>query len=92
MFWVPQTGSVGLGVSILSYGGGVQFGVITDTDSNVPVAVVGIGNATAIAASTTHSCALRSDETVVCWGSGGYGQLGDGTSTDSNVPVQVLGF
>ena len=31
MFWVPQTGSVGLGVSILSCGGGVQFGVIADT-------------------------------------------------------------
>ena len=31
LFWVPQSGSVGLGVSILSYGGGVQFGVITDT-------------------------------------------------------------
>ena len=31
MFWVPQSGHVGLGVSILSYGGGVQFGVITDT-------------------------------------------------------------
>lgn len=31
MFWVPQTGTVGLGVSILSYGGGVQFGVISDT-------------------------------------------------------------
>ena len=31
MFWVPQSGDVGLGVSILSYGGGVQFGVITDT-------------------------------------------------------------
>jgi diacylglycerol O-acyltransferase len=31
MFWVPQTGSVGLGVSVLSYGGGVQFGVIADT-------------------------------------------------------------
>lgn len=30
MFWVPQTGSVGLGVSILSYGGGVQFGVMAD--------------------------------------------------------------
>ncbi len=30
MFWVPQSGDVGLGVSILSYGGGVQFGVITD--------------------------------------------------------------
>ena len=32
MFWVPQSGDVGLGVSILSYGGGVQFGVITDTE------------------------------------------------------------
>ncbi|NPC55791.1 wax ester/triacylglycerol synthase family O-acyltransferase [Caenimonas soli] len=31
MFWVPQSGDIGLGVSILSYGGGVQFGVITDT-------------------------------------------------------------
>ena len=31
LFWVPQSGSVGLGVSILSYGGGVQFSVISDT-------------------------------------------------------------
>lgn len=30
MFWVPQTGDIGLGVSILSYGGQVQMGVITD--------------------------------------------------------------
>ena len=30
LFRVPQSGTVGLGVSILSYGGGVQFGVITD--------------------------------------------------------------
>jgi diacylglycerol O-acyltransferase / wax synthase len=31
MFWVPQSGDIGLGVSILSYGGFVQFGVITDS-------------------------------------------------------------
>ena len=31
LFWVPQSGDVGLGVSILSYGGGVQFGVISDS-------------------------------------------------------------
>ncbi|MBA3058075.1 MAG: wax ester/triacylglycerol synthase family O-acyltransferase [Gammaproteobacteria bacterium] len=31
LFWVPQSGSVGLGVSILSYGGGVQFSVVSDT-------------------------------------------------------------
>ena len=30
MFWVPQSGDIGLGVSILSYAGGVQFGLITD--------------------------------------------------------------
>lgn len=30
MFWVPASGEVGVGVSILSYGGGVQFGLITD--------------------------------------------------------------
>jgi diacylglycerol O-acyltransferase len=30
MFWVPASGDVGVGVSILSYGGGVQFGLITD--------------------------------------------------------------
>ena len=30
MFWVPQSGHIGVGVSILSYAGGVQFGLITD--------------------------------------------------------------
>jgi WS/DGAT/MGAT family acyltransferase len=30
MFWVPQTGGIGVGISILSYDGGVQFGLVTD--------------------------------------------------------------
>jgi WS/DGAT/MGAT family acyltransferase len=30
MFWVPQSGDIGLGVSILSYNGHVQFGLISD--------------------------------------------------------------
>ena len=30
MFWVPASGDIGVGVSILSYGGGVQFGLVTD--------------------------------------------------------------
>jgi len=29
-FWVPQSGDIGMGVSILSYNGQVQFGLITD--------------------------------------------------------------
>ncbi len=30
IFWVPSSGDVGLGVSIVSYAGGVQFGVVAD--------------------------------------------------------------
>ena len=30
MFWVPQSGGIGIGVSILSYNGQVQFGLVTD--------------------------------------------------------------
>jgi hypothetical protein len=30
MFWVPQSGDIGMGVSILTYAGKVQFGLITD--------------------------------------------------------------
>jgi WS/DGAT/MGAT family acyltransferase len=29
-FWVPQSGGIGMGISILSYDGQIQFGVITD--------------------------------------------------------------
>jgi hypothetical protein len=30
MFWVPQSGHMGLGISILSYAGGVLLGIATD--------------------------------------------------------------
>jgi len=30
LFWVPQSGDIGMGVSILSYDGKVQFGLISD--------------------------------------------------------------
>ena len=30
MFWVPQSGDIGMGVSIISYDGKVQFGLTTD--------------------------------------------------------------
>ena len=29
-FWVPQSGGIGMGVSILSYDGRIQFGLVTD--------------------------------------------------------------
>ncbi|KZZ21861.1 hypothetical protein A3749_17155 [Oleiphilus sp. HI0078] len=30
MFWVPQTGDIGLGLSIISYAGQIQFGLVGD--------------------------------------------------------------
>lgn len=38
-----------------------------------------------------HSCAVRDDGTVHCWGRNDMGQLGDGTTTDRATPVQVAG-
>jgi diacylglycerol O-acyltransferase / wax synthase len=31
VFWVPQSGDIGMGISVMSYDDGVQFGIITDT-------------------------------------------------------------
>lgn len=32
LFWVPSSGEIGMGVSILSYNGQIRFGLITDTN------------------------------------------------------------
>ena len=36
----------------------------------------------------SHTCALRDDETLWCWGSNFYDALGTGDQQDSDVPVQ----
>jgi WS/DGAT/MGAT family acyltransferase len=42
MFWVPQCGSIGIGMSIFSYAGTVQFGITIDRSIQVdPEAVMG---------------------------------------------------
>ena len=68
-----------------------QLGNASTIDSNAPVQVSGLTNATSISAGYTHSCASRSDGTVRCWGANFTGQLGNGTATDSTVPVTVSG-
>ncbi len=44
-----------------------------------------------VAAGLVHTCAVRSDGTVWCWGRNDKGQLGDATTTDATSPVQVTG-
>ena len=50
---------------------------------------VSVPGAVAVAAGTSHACALLSDATVRCWGSNVSGQLGDGTRTPRGTPVTV---
>jgi alpha-tubulin suppressor-like RCC1 family protein len=52
--------------------------------SNVSVSVPDLPNdITQIASGYDHSCAIRKNDNVVCWGANNYGQLGDGTVTPS---------
>ena len=45
--------------------------------------VSGLTNLIQLGAGPTHSCALRGDGTVWCWGANNYGQLGDGLAHQS---------
>ncbi len=42
-----------------------------------------------LSAGGQHTCSIRSDGSVWCWGANGNGQLGNGTTTDSNAPMPV---
>lgn len=56
--------------------------------SRAPVQVP-LDAVTSVAVGGSHTCALRSDGTVWCWGLNTTGQLGDGTSVSSHVPVRA---
>ncbi|MDQ3035456.1 MAG: hypothetical protein M3Y87_23830, partial [Myxococcota bacterium] len=60
--------------------------------SDVPVGVVEVDDAVAIAAGASHTCAIRAGGEVACWGEGATMQLGDGTRTWSGRPVAVRGL
>jgi alpha-tubulin suppressor-like RCC1 family protein len=61
------------------------------------VAVPGRGEAAALLKGVVqadgggdHTCAVRTDGTVWCWGDNDFGQLGDGTSVARLMPVKVV--
>jgi alpha-tubulin suppressor-like RCC1 family protein len=59
-----------------------------------PTQAVGVANATEIYAAISHTCALISDGTLMCWGDNTYGQLGGvsllGTRTSTPIAVPNL--
>lgn len=74
-------------------GNGV-LGNNSTTDSTTPVAVSTSGvlngkTITRIVAGMYHTCAMTSEDKIVCWGYNGYGQLGNNSTTTSRVPVYI---
>ncbi len=57
-----------------------------------PTVVVDLVDATGLTTRGGHSCALRRDGSVVCWGHNEHGQLGDGTTTNRPAPRAVRGL
>ncbi len=72
------------------YNGNGQLGDGTNSSRNVAVNVDGLGSGVArISTGGYHSCAVRSDQSLRCWGYNGYGQLGVGSNSDHNRPQLV---
>ena len=56
------------------------------------VAQVPFDDVVQVAAGYEHTCALKADGTVQCWGSNSSGQLGDGSTTDRLMGAPVSGL
>jgi hypothetical protein len=45
---------------------------------------------TKLSAGYGHTCIIKQNGSLWCWGNNKYGQLGDGTYEDKNLPVQII--
>lgn len=71
-------------------GGNGRLGDGFSTFSRVtPNAVAGGFTFTRISAGAAHTCGVRTDGVVLCWGNNANGRLGDGTTTQRLLPTPV---
>jgi alpha-tubulin suppressor-like RCC1 family protein len=61
-------------------------------DSALPATVPSLADAATVAVGDDHSCALKTDGTVWCWGDNSLGQLGHGCFCVYSTPVDVIGM
>ena len=76
------------------YNGDGALGDGTIDRRSSPVAVVGLTGVDLLARSVlaSHTCARRTDGSVWCWGSNGFGQLGDGTTNNNRFSPVAMRF
>jgi alpha-tubulin suppressor-like RCC1 family protein len=68
-----------------------QLGDGTYTNRNTPgPGPIMASGVSSVAAGIYHTCAIKQDGSLWCWGYNGYGQLGDGTNTNKNTPVPIM--
>jgi len=66
-----------------------QLGADSLDDSPVPVQeATGATDWVEVSAGASHTCAVKSDGRLFCWGQNDFGQLGDGSVDASNTPVE----
>ena len=75
------------------FNGNAQLGDGTTANRRAPGVVAGLDSGvSAIAAGSSHTCALTTDGGAMCWGNNSYGKLGDGTTTTQVTPIAVSGL
>jgi alpha-tubulin suppressor-like RCC1 family protein len=73
------------------FGSDGELGTGATTDQGLPQQVTSpaADGWASVAAGAGHTCAVRADGTLWCWGSGFFGQLGAGAVVDQPLPQQV---
>jgi hypothetical protein len=96
--------AVGLGYACAVVNGGVQcWGLNNEGQLGAPVSarrdawneavtVEGVTGAATLVAGRNHTCALRDDGTVICWGDNDDGQCGGEPSETPAPPTEVAGL
>jgi alpha-tubulin suppressor-like RCC1 family protein len=68
-----------------------QLGDDTITDHGTPAPVTGMETGIAdVEAGAQHTCLIKTDGSLWCWGNNYYGRVGDGTATERHLPVAVM--
>jgi alpha-tubulin suppressor-like RCC1 family protein len=98
ILWVPTFAGDPLSLSFVSAGRwhtcfvvtrGVQSVSCRGANLDEQLGRYVLGPYTQVSAGDAHTCALRPEGAIMCWGKNAAGQLGDGTRYDEARPVRV---